>query len=107
MHMADFLVALHNVLEQMANPLHVNNSAQMRVSIENIAGTLTLSTITIIGTVTTVTTVATVTTVGTVNSVTTVATLTNQTQLGGKQADSMVMDSMTAMWAHAIRGRIQ
>lgn len=107
MHMADFLAALHNVLEEMANPIHVDNQARMRVSIENIGGSLTLSTITTIGTVTTVNTVASVTNVGTVAAVTTVGTLTNQTQLGGKAADSMVMDSMTAMWAHAIRGRIQ
>lgn len=103
-HMADFLAALHNVLEEMANPIFVNNQAQMRVSIENIAGALTLSTITTIGTVTSVTTVATVTNVGTVATIT---SLTNQAQLGAKLTDSMVMDNMMSMWANSMRGRIQ
>lgn len=104
--MGDFLAALHNAIEQMVNPITVNNNAQVRISIENIAGALTLSTITTIGTVTTVSTVTTVTTVSTVTLVSTVASLTNQAQLGGKLADSMVMDNMMSMWANAIRGRI-
>lgn len=102
----DVLIALHNVLELMANPLHVNNSSQMRISLENI-GAVTLPTVTTVGTVTTVSTVTLVTTVSTVTTVTTVSTLTNQAQLGGKLADSMVMDNMHSMWGNTVRGRIQ
>lgn len=97
MHMADFKAALSMLLDYLANPIHVNNNAQMRVSIENIAGALTLNTINTVNGVTTVTTVAAVTVV---NSV------TNLAQLGGFKADSMIFDNMAGVWANCLRGRI-
>lgn len=98
-HVADFLAFLHLAVQQLANPAYVDPANQrMRISIENIAGTLTLSTITTVGTITTVTTVATVTTVGTV---------TNLANIGGRPADEMIVDGATSTWANALRGRVQ
>ena len=98
MTMADFSAVLHGLLQQMIQPPYVDLPNQrMRISIENIAGSLVLSTITTVGTVTTVTTVATVT------SVTAVQNLVN---VGGRPADSVVVDFATAAWANSLRGRI-
>jgi hypothetical protein len=105
-HVGDWKAAIEYAIEQIMNPLWVNSSAQQRISIENIAGSLTLSTITTVGTVTTVTTVSTVTTVGTVTTVSTVSSVTNLAQIGGTKADSMVMDAAMASWATCLRGRI-
>lgn len=42
----------------------------------------------------------------TVGAVTTVGTVTNQAQIGGTRADTLIMDTMTETWANAVRGRI-
>lgn len=96
-HVGDWKQAIEYAIAALLKPMHVNESEQVRVSIEAIAGSLTISTITTVGTVSTVTQVTTVTTV---------ASLTNQAQLGGVLADSMVMDAMMNMWANCTLGAI-
>jgi hypothetical protein len=96
-HVGDWKQAIEYALEALLKPMHVNENEQVRVSIEAIAGSLTISTITTVGTVSTVTSVTTVSTV---------ASLTNQAQLGGNLADSMVWDNMMNTWANCMRGRI-
>ena len=98
MHVADFKVALSQLLAAISNPIHVNNAAQMRVTLENIGTGLTLGTVTTVGGVTLVTTVSTVTSV---------TAVVNLQQIGGFKADSMILDNMASMWANCLRGRIQ
>jgi hypothetical protein len=105
-HVGDMKAALLYALEQVTQPLIVNSNAQMRISIENIAGSLTLTTVTTVGTVNTVTTVTTVSTVTTVGTVTTVTTVNNVAQIGGVKADGHIMDVMQSCWANSLRGRI-
>lgn len=51
-------------------------------------------------------TIGTLPTLGTVTTVTTVATLTNQAQLGGASAATLVADSINTRWATTVRSRI-
>lgn len=58
------------------------------------------------GAVASVTAVGTVTTVTTVTTTTTVGTVTNQANLGGLPANTLVLDSMAMRWATSVRDRI-
>ena len=116
---------LEILLGLLANPMFQDpTTGRIRVTIDNIAGALTLSTVTTVGTVTNVTTVATVTTVttvatvttvstvssvtavGTVTTVTTVGTVTNMANIGGLAASGMIHDAMNTAWAIAVRPRL-
>jgi hypothetical protein len=69
-------------------------SGRLRVMLDPLGGAQTLGTITSVGTVTTVTTT------------TTVGTVTNQAQIGGTVANSVVLDAMANAWGTLARGRI-
>lgn len=69
----------------------VDTTGRLRVLLDSISASLTLATITSVGTVTTVTGV---TTVSTVTGVTTVSTLSNQTSMGGINANDQVPSLM-------------
>lgn len=61
--LSEQVVLLRKLLKLMESQAVVDNQLRQRVTVDNIAGSLTLGTVTSVGTVTTVTTVGTATTV--------------------------------------------
>ncbi len=85
----DLAVFIAAALKNVLDPLAVDPvTGRVRVTVDAIAGSLTLGTITTVGTVTTC------------------ATVTNQAQIGAIKADSTVYDTMENNWADCVRGRI-
>ena len=97
--MYDLDASIRELLTQSSNPLWLEASTgRLRITLDAMAGALTLATIT---------TVSTVTTVGTVNTVTAVTTLTNQNQMGAQDIKQTLLFSNELMaWGTNVRNCI-
>lgn len=90
---ADVVAAIMNLLQQIAMPLWIDpTTGRLRISLDAIASSLTLST---------------VTTVNGVTSVTSVGNVANVSSVGSMTAGSVVGDGMQTAWAQSVRGRVQ